>query len=163
MTSASTLLGQIAAQAAAGAIFAVACVGAANATTYTQGFEVDTSGWTVSNLITRTNATTPGPSSGSWYADITNLHNGNGYGTGGYTFYGGRTTYMGDTTQSLDIYIDPTWAAPTTNVNHFAFQLDMAPADETGSASNYAAESNFRFFMDDTNNQVLVQRHDRTE
>ncbi len=135
----------LAAVAALALLGGLAASSAANATSYNQGFETDTSGWVPSNTITRTTAS-PGPSSGSWYADTTNLADDyqTGYGTGGYTYYGGRTPYAGATTQSLDIYIDPTWAAPT-NPGVPAFWLDMSPANQTGAASNFDAESNFQF------------------
>jgi len=150
-------LSNIAVQAAAGAIFAVGCMGAANATTYSQGFETACGDcdWTLytPGALTPQQAAPPGPSSGSYYADITNTHDAYqaGYGSGGYTYYGGRSAYVGDTTQSLDIYIDPTWAAGS------GFWLDMSPANQTGTASNYAAESNFRFSADGS--QVDVNAH----
>lgn len=150
-------LSNIAVQAAAGAIFAVACVGAANATTYMQGFETACGDcdWTLytPGALTPQQSAPPGPSSGSYYANITNTpnHYAAGYGEAGYTYFGGRSAYVGDTTQSLDIYIDPAWAAGSS------FWLDMSPANQTGLASNYAAESNFRFSADGS--QVNVNAH----
>ena len=90
----------------------------------------------------------PGPASGSSYAVIQNVENDydTGYGTGGYTFYDGpQKFYTGAFSQSVSIYIDTTWAAPS-NPSVPAFWLDMTP--DHSDPNNYGAEHNFRFYVD---------------
>ncbi len=63
---------------------------------YFQGFEVNTGDWTAAQAIARVpsggGALHLTPSSGNYYGELQNLHDGYGYpgyGDGGYSWYGG--------------------------------------------------------------------------
>jgi hypothetical protein len=131
------------------------CLGAlsAHATIAFQGFETNTGDWNASNTITRvaSGGGTLGltAASGGFYAELTNQHDGYapGFGDGGFTLFDFSSSppYPGmDFFQSVDIYIDPAWAAPVDGGSP-AFWLDMSAAHPAG---NYGAEHNFRFSAD---------------
>ena len=90
------------------------------------------------------------PPSGSSFAVVHNTDNAYSagyYGGGGYTYFGGpQETYTGAFEQSVAIYINTTWAAPTPLPSFPAFWLDMAPSSQD--PNNYGAEHNFRFYVD---------------
>jgi hypothetical protein len=88
------------------------------------------------------------PASGSSFAVVQNTPDSYlpGYGGGGYTHFGGaQNTYTGPFQQSVSIYINTDWAAPT-NPSVPAFWLDETPYHQD--PSNYGAEHNFRFWVD---------------
>ena len=116
---------------------------------YFQGFEVNLSGWNASQGITRV-ASLAGTlhltaSSGNYYAEIQNLHDGygyTGYGDAGYSFYGGADpVYHGDFYQAIDVYIDANWAPASAGYDP-SFWIDMTPYH--ADPNNYGAEHNFR-------------------
>lgn len=112
-----------------------------------QNFSSNTNGWNTEGSSTITLAAQSGSSDGG-YAVVTNADNDYqpGYGDGGYTYFNGPSnTYTGPFTQSLDIYIDTGWAAPT-NASVPAFWLDMSPS-LASSGSDYAAENSFNFYV----------------
>ena len=115
---------------------------------FLQGFEVDTSGWTTTQGITRvaSNGGTLGipASAGTHYAEIQIQADGyaTGYGDGGHSFYGGKgTTYEGDFYQAIDVYVDATWS-PAAAAGVPSFWIDMTPYH--ADPANYGAEHNFR-------------------
>lgn len=80
---------------------------------YFQGFEINTGDWTASQGITRVpsggGTLHLTASSGSYYAELQNLHDGyqTGFGDGGFSFYNGADpVYHGDFFQAIDVYID---------------------------------------------------------
>jgi hypothetical protein len=126
---------------ATAAALAITPAALADSTLYFQGFETDTSGWTVANLgspvgtITRVASGTGGitAASGNYFALITNSPEdysnsgaaGPGWGDYGYTFFNGNnvnpTAYPGSPfSQSVAVYIDPTQIG--TN-----YWIDMTP------------------------------------
>jgi hypothetical protein len=116
----------------------------------TNGFEAETGDFVAANTITRVpsggGTLQLQASSGSYYAELTNQHDGYqaGYGNGGYTYFGARgQTYTGDFYQSVDIYMDTGWAPPAATYDH-AFWLDMSPTNALTGKSDYRAEHNFR-------------------
>jgi hypothetical protein len=128
--------------------------------TYLNGFETasSTNDWTDS--ATETSAagisiTTSGsgllpsaPASGTSFAVVQNRNDSyqSGYGSGGYTYFGGaQGTYTGPFQQSVSIYINSAWAAPT-DPSSPAFWLDETPYHQD--PNNYGAEHNFRFWVD---------------
>lgn len=126
------------------------CVsGAAQASViYLQDFSTNTNGWTPSSNISLAG---PSGSSDGQYAVVTNTDDAyqSGYGSGGYTYFGGESaTYVGPFTQSVDIYVDTGWDAPS-NASVAAFWLDISPASAT-TGSNYAAENSFNFYVPGT-------------
>src|ERR1700730_4096584 len=79
-----------------------------------QGFESNTGDWIASKAITRV-ASGGGTlhltaSSGNYYAELQNLHDGYqapGYGDGGYSRYGGSDpVYHGAFYQAIDVYVN---------------------------------------------------------
>lgn len=117
---------------------------------YYQGFETNTGDWVASQAITRVpsggGALGLPASSGSYYAELQNLHDGYGYpgfGDGGSSDYGGAdNVYHGDFYQAIDIYIKADWAQPA-DTGDPSFWLDMTPYH--ADPNNYGAEHNFRF------------------
>jgi hypothetical protein len=113
-----------------------------------QGFEFDTGDWEASQDITRVasggGALQLTASSGGHYAELENLANGYqdpGYGDGGFSRFGGRgTVYNGDFYQSIDVYVDASWA-PAAVAGVDGFWIDMTPHHED--PDNYGAEHNF--------------------
>ncbi len=115
-----------------------------------QGFETDTGDWAFADGGAQSGRVASGggtlgvsSASGSYHAEVYNVHDDymTGYGTGGYSYFGGKdTVYHGSFYQAIDVYIDPTWSGN-------GFWIDMAPADIDGS-SLYAAEGNFRLTAD---------------
>ncbi|MCC6679695.1 MAG: PEP-CTERM sorting domain-containing protein [Phycisphaeraceae bacterium] len=134
-----------------------------------QGFEVDTGDWIASSTITRvasgagTLAVTS--ATGSYHAELTNLHDGYGYqyfGDGGFSRFGGRDpVYHGDFYQAIDVYIDTAWAQPTPYPSLEAFWIDMSPAN-TSDTSEYGAEHNFRFRIPGNGTVVVTPDGDLT-
>lgn len=127
---------------------------------YSQGFEVDASGWTVSQAITRTasggGALGLTASAGAFYAEIENLPDGYdlGYGDAGYSFYGGSdSVYNGDFYQSIDVYIDVNWPVPAAP-SVPAIWIDMTPYH--ADPGNFGAEHNFRLTATGTTVEVRV-------
>lgn len=121
---------------------------------YFQGFETDASGW--NGTITRTNTAPPGAADGSYYGWAANDPDAYqpGYGTGGYSYFGGVDTPYGTSfTQSIDLYVDVN-TAQATNPGTAAFWIDMAPKQNSG-ASDYAGEHDFAFFY--SGNDVVVE------
>jgi len=114
-----------------------------------QGFETDTGDWKASAGITRVasgGGTLHLPSSsGNYYAELLNLHDGYGYpgfGDGGYSFYGGEdSTYHGSFYQAIDVYINVNWT-PAAFPWAESFWIDMTPYH--ADPNNYGAEHNFR-------------------
>lgn len=130
---------------------------------YQQGFETDASGWNASNTdtITRVPSGTGGintsPVGGSFYANITNSPNDYqaGYGDSQYTYYGGRVqNYVSNFQQSVDVYVNTGWAAPT-NPGAPAFEIDSSPASAVTGFSDYNDEHNFQFFVDGSGNVAV--------
>jgi hypothetical protein len=126
-----------------------------------QGFEVDTGDWEASQGITRV-ASGGGTlqltaSSGGYYAELENLANGYqdpGYGDGGVSRFGGRgTVYNGDFYQSIDVYVDASWAPAAVAVVD-SFWIDMTPHHED--PLNYGAEHNFRLRATSSEVEVRV-------
>jgi len=116
---------------------------------YFQGFEVNTGDWTVSQGITRVSSGAGAlgvpSSSGSYHAEIQNLHDGYqpSFGDAGYSFYGGSdSVYHGAFYQAIDVYIDVNWALPAPYPSLEAFWIDMTPYH--ANLLNYGAEHNFR-------------------
>ena len=97
------------------------------------------------------------PNGGSSFTQLQNLHDDYmlGYGDGPYSWYGagsgGNSTYNGAFYQSVQIYIDKSWATPTIG-GVPAFWLDMTPYHSD--PNNYGAEHNFQFSA--TGSQVNV-------
>ena len=126
---------------------------------YFQGFEVNVSGWTVDQGITRVasggGALHPTASSGNYYAEIQNLHDNYGYpvtAPGGSSFYGGAdSVYHGDFYQAIDVYINANWA-PAAAAYSPSFWIDMTPYH--ADLNNYGAEHNFRLTA--TGSAVIV-------
>jgi hypothetical protein len=131
---------------------------------YSQGFETDTTGWTVQNgtgsggtLGTITQVPSGGgtlgvaSSSGGFHAELTlasKAYDGF-YGSQGFTRFGGnQSTYVGDFYQALDIYVDlATWQPPASpNPSVAAFILDTSPMDTSGN-TEFAAEHNFNLYI----------------
>lgn len=78
-------------------------------TTYSNGFEVDTAGWTGSGSITKTISGTDGITSatGDHHAVVSGT-------PGPNTQFGGYgSAWLGDWKSSIDIYLDPSWDAET--------------------------------------------------
>jgi probable HAF family extracellular repeat protein len=128
--------------------------------TYLNGFETpsSTNDWTDGatgmsgagiTLTTSGSGLLPSaPASGSSFAVVQNTNDiyQTGYGAGGYTYFGGaQGTYTGPFQQSVSIYINTDWTAPT-NPSVPAFWLDETPYHQD--PSNYGAEHNFRFWVD---------------
>ena len=120
---------------------------------YFQGFEVDTGDWVVSapwgqalNQVPSFGGALGLPAaSGGYYAETVNLADGYAtyFGNGGYSFYGGKdSTYHGDFYQSIDVYIDVSWALPVKYPTLAGFWIDMTPYH--GDPNNYGAEHNFQ-------------------
>jgi len=119
---------------------------------YNQGFETDTSGWY--GPITRVPSGTNGvnAAAGGYYAQAANTDDSYlpGYGSGGYSFFGGNGTYPVGTGfyQSIDVYIDTSLTQPIGYDQ--AFWIDMSPSssDPYDVANNgglgYGDEQNFR-------------------
>jgi hypothetical protein len=110
-----------------------------------QGFETGTGDWVASlaiNQVPAGSGTLKLPAaSGSYYAELQNLHDDyqTGYGTGGYSFYGGADpVYHGDFYQAIDVYIDVNWAPASSE----SLWVDMTPYH--ADPNNYGAEHNFR-------------------
>jgi hypothetical protein len=121
--------------------------------TYLNGFETtsSTNDWhraTVTRTTSGSGLLPGAPASGSYFAVVANTPNGYqpGYGDGGYTYFGGaQKTYTGPFQQSVSIYINTDWAAPT-NPSVPAFWLDETPYHQD--PNNFGAEHNFRFWVD---------------
>lgn len=125
-----------------------------------QGFEVNPGDWVAPQAITRV------PSgggtlhltarSGSYYAELRNLHDGYGvagYGDGGYSFFGGKDpVYHGPFYQAVDLYVDVNWAPAT--FSEPSFWIDMTPYH--ADPANYGAEHNFRLTAEGTSVKVTV-------
>jgi len=128
---------------------------------YFQGFEINTGDWVVSQGITRVpsggGVLSLPSSSGSYHAEIQNLHDGyqTYFGDAGYSFYGGSdSVYHGDFYQSIDVYIDVTLAQPIPYPTLEAFWIDMTPYH--ADLLNYGAEHNFRIKALGTSVEVYV-------
>ena len=123
-------------------------------TNYFNGFENagDESAWIADGApavraATNSDPYSVGSAGGNYHATVTNDDDDYqpGYGTGGYTYFGGKVaTYPGPFSQSMAIYINADWAAPT-NASTDAFWLDMSPSNTSGT-SDYDAEHDFAFF-----------------
>lgn len=112
-----------------------------------QNFSSNTNGWNTEGSSSITLAAQSGSSEGQ-YAVVTNARDDYqpSYGDGGYTYFNGpSSSYTGPFTQSVDIYIDTSWAAPTAP-GTAAFWLDMSP-HTTGAGSDFAAENSFNFYV----------------
>ena len=128
---------------------------------YFQGFEVDTGDWVASQGITRVPSSGGvlqlQASSGNYYAEIQNLHDGYGYpgyGDGGYSFYGGADpVYHGAFYQAIDVYIDANWT-PAAASYAPSFWIDMTPYH--ADTNNYGAEHNFRLNATGSSVEVTV-------
>ena len=126
---------------------------------YFQGFEVNTGDWTASQGISRVpsggGTLHLTPSSGNYYGELQNLHDGYGYpgyGDGGFSRYGGSDpVYHGDFYQAIDVYIDVNWAPAAASYSP-SFWIDMTPYH--ADPNNYGAEHNFR--LSATGSSVLV-------
>jgi hypothetical protein len=112
-----------------------------------QGFEVNTGDWVASKAITRVpsggGALQLTASSGNYYAELQNLHDGyqTGFGDGGYSFFGGAdSVYHGAFYQAIDVYIDANWT-PATFPWTASFWIDETPYH--ADPNNYGAEHNF--------------------
>ena len=126
--------------------------GASATFNYFQGFEVDTGDWVAYKDQGITRVPSDGgdlflpSSSGGYHAEIQNLPDEYGYpgfGMAGHSFYGGSdSVYHGDFYQSIDVYIDLTWAPPAPYPTLEAFWIDMTPYH--ADPNNYGAEHNFR-------------------
>lgn len=132
---------------------------------YFQGFEANTSGWFIDSggdgngSITRTlsgggslNLTA---ADGAYYAEVHNNTNAYqaGYGTGGYSLFGGVNSPSGvPFTQSIALYVNTTTAAPT-NPGVPAFWIDMSPGSNDATPG-YNAEHNFNLFYNGTSVSV---------
>jgi hypothetical protein len=126
-----------------------------------QGFELDVTGWTTTQGITRveSNAGTLGipASSGGFYAELQNqpdgYSDGVGYGDAGWSFFGGKgLEYKGDFYQSIDVYVDAAWAAGLLAGD--SFWIDMTP--HHADPANYGAEHNFHVRATGTAVEVRV-------
>jgi hypothetical protein len=169
---------------------------------YFQGFEQNTSGWTFGQVypgatgsygITRyAGGSTSSPysgipaASGSYYAVVQNNTNNYsesfntaGYGDGGYTLFGsqhgGDAQFPGTFSQSMSIYINPSWSAPPVSSSSAGFWLDGAPSASSatgdggkplfggagyGGAGVGSAENDFAFFANGS--QVTVAADNNT-
>jgi hypothetical protein len=109
-------------------------------------FEADTSAWTGAQSTRVASSAQLAASAGGYYAAVQGVPDGYGvgYADGGYSYFGGKgTTYVGDFYQSIDVYIDAQWAAPT-NPAVPAFWIDMSP--NRVDPNNYGAEHNFELY-----------------
>ncbi|HLJ69599.1 MAG TPA: hypothetical protein VKX16_19760 [Chloroflexota bacterium] len=125
-----------------------------------QGFETDTGDWVASQAITRVpsggGALHLTASSGNYYAELQNLHDGYqlGYGDGGYSFFGGAdSVYHGPFYQAIDVYIDANWA-PAAASYAPSFWIDETPYH--ADPNNYGAEHNFRLTATGSSVNVTV-------
>jgi hypothetical protein len=164
---------------------ALACVGllsagvsvALGSAAYTQGFEQNTNGWDFGTQssgtygIKRYKSGSSSPvgtinaASGNYYAVIQNATNNyeTGYGDAGYANFGG-TSYPGQFTQSVSVYIPTAAWAPPTNSGTPAFWIDSAPSDingrpifggatyNPGTTLPVSMENDFAFFVPSTGN-----------
>ena len=128
---------------------------------FLQGFETDASGWNAALAINQVasggGALHLTPSAGGYYAEIANKHDDYlpGYGDGAYSYYGGKgKTYQGDFYQSIDVYIDTTWAPPSgSTTGADGFFVDMTPYH--ADPANYGAEHTF--YVHATGSEVTVR------
>jgi hypothetical protein len=142
------------------AALAVACGGGSSSgpsrkVLSTQGFEADTSGWIatadpgVARVASNGGTLAIPASSGGYYAEILNQHDGYtdadgnpqiGYGDAGHSYFGAKgTEYKGAFYQAIDVYIDKDWAV-AANPGADSFWIDMAA---NTAADVGAAEHNF--------------------
>ncbi|HEY1684329.1 MAG TPA: VPLPA-CTERM sorting domain-containing protein [Tepidisphaeraceae bacterium] len=154
------------------AISAFVAASAAQAdTSYFNGFKTsaDTSAWqgdSPSAYQSSSDAYSVGSASGTHHAVVTNIDDDyqpstgpvgagdGGYGDAGYTFFGSPvSSYPGAFEQSMAIYVNADWAAPT-NAGTAAFWLDMSPSNTSG-ISDLAAENDFAFFTNGTGNVAV--------
>ena len=130
--------------------------------TYSNGFETadSTNDWTqfvtssdtvvgagITRVTTGTGLLPVAPASGSYYAVVQNVNDTyqTGFGAGGYTFFGGpQNSFTGPFDQSMAIYINTAWAAPS-DPGTPAFWLDETP--NHNDPNNFGAEHNFRFWV----------------
>jgi hypothetical protein len=124
---------------------------------FLQGFEWDVSNFLpaagldrVSSYAGRLNIPA---ASGGYYVEVQNKLDDyqQGYGTGGFSYFGGRgLTYEGDFYQSIDVYVNASWA-PAAAAGP-SFWIDMTP--HHADPNNYGAEHNFQLTA--TGSEVTV-------
>lgn len=143
---------------------------------YFQGFETNTSGWSVSSGGDNNGSIARTPSGGgalgltafdgSYYAEVRNDTNDYlpGYGTGGFSFFEGDgltpPPYPGSGfSQSISVYIKVDTAVPA-NPNDAGFAIDMSPGTTLTSDPCYPAacadEQLFRLFYTGSSVNVKV-------
>jgi hypothetical protein len=127
---------------------------------YLQDYEANANDWNTqgTSTITRVPSGTGGvntsPVGGGFYAQITNSPDDYqpGYGDAGYTYFGGRVqNYQYDFKQSVDVYVDTTWGAPS-NPAVPAFWIDQSPASAITGLSDTNDEHSFQFMVDGSGN-----------
>jgi hypothetical protein len=141
-------------------LFALSATAANAGVIYSQGFEADTSGWYDANYDPGGAARVLGAAaSGSYYGRIQNINDTyqTGYGNGGFSRLG-RTpgvpaAYPGSIFfQSVDVYIDPSTAAPTV-AGIAAFWIDMYPS-ALNAGNPYGDEHDFALYYDGASTTV---------
>ena len=108
-----------------------------------QGFETDYDGWI--GTVNRTDAPSPGPASGSWYAIFED---------GPYTLFDGyRDTWPGEWSAYISVYLDPAWPAGT------GFDYSVAA---TGSDGAHQRDFIFHVTKDTSTGDLMVAGSNNT-